>query len=137
MKVFAMRVEVVNDMVVPRKGEIIEIENTLKAKQDFVGGTIQCVSINDEIDLIVNDDGKLIGLPLNRAWLYKDKLIDLIVGNAFCCRHEGSEFTDIKESDIPAILESLVGVVQQGNNLYMMNEDTLDNFYKIQKSREK
>jgi hypothetical protein len=78
-----------------------------------------------------------MNLPLNRGWFYEGKLIDIIVGNAFCCRHKGSEFTDIKESDIPAILESLVGVVQLGNNLYRMDENTLDAYYQIQKSKEK
>lgn len=46
----------------------IEIDNTLKAKQDLVGGSIEYVSREHypDVILICNEEGKLIGLPYNR-----------------------------------------------------------------------
>lgn len=47
----------------------IELDNTLEAMQKFVGGHIECLTLHDsgsEITLVCNDEGKLLGLPLNR-----------------------------------------------------------------------
>ena len=46
----------------------IEIENTLEAKQEIVGGYIECVyPPNDEnVVLICNEEGKINGMKLNR-----------------------------------------------------------------------
>ena len=46
----------------------VEIDNNLKALQEAVGGTIAAVyPFADPVAIICNDDGKLMGLPLNRA----------------------------------------------------------------------
>lgn len=44
------------------------IENTLKAKQDLVGGDIEYVSRDyySDVIFICNEEGKLRGLPFNR-----------------------------------------------------------------------
>lgn len=46
----------------------IEIDNTLEAKQELVGGSIEYVSREHypDVILICNEEGKLIGLPYNR-----------------------------------------------------------------------
>ena len=48
--------------------KVIEIDNTLKAKQDIVGGLIECVYLpNDRnVVLICNEEGKINGMKLNR-----------------------------------------------------------------------
>ena len=104
IKVFAMRCSENNVF----KGRIEEIENTLKAKQKFVGGYIQNVVVNG-IDVICNDEGKLKGLPANRVWVEDDtELIDVFVGNIMACNHDSKgNYTDIKESDIPKLLDAL------------------------------
>ena len=38
---------------------------TLKEAQDFVGGMVECITWPNGDLLIVNEEGKLIGLPLN------------------------------------------------------------------------
>ena len=43
----------------------IELDNTLEAMQNFVGGLIECITLSDT-GSAVNDEGKLLGLPLNR-----------------------------------------------------------------------
>jgi len=47
----------------------IDLDNTLEAMQKFVSGLIECITLSDtgsEVTLVCNDEGKLLGLPLNR-----------------------------------------------------------------------
>ncbi len=46
----------------------VEINNNLKALQEAVGGSIGAsYPFEDPVAIVYNDDGKLMGLPLNRA----------------------------------------------------------------------
>ena len=46
----------------------VEIDNDLKALQQAVGGSIDAVyPFADPVAIICNDEGKLMGLPLNRT----------------------------------------------------------------------
>ena len=45
--------------------EKVEDTPTLKEAQDFVGGMVECVTWPNGDLLIVNEEGKLMGLPLN------------------------------------------------------------------------
>ena len=46
----------------------VEIDNDLKALQQAVGGSIGAsYPFSDPVAIVYNDDGKLMGLPLNRA----------------------------------------------------------------------
>ena len=60
-----------NEVLVVRPMEmpaVQEIDHTLSAMQELVGGTIQAVyPFDDPAALIANDEGKLLGLPWNRA----------------------------------------------------------------------
>ena len=59
-----MKVLVVRPMEMP---EVQEIDHTLSAMQELVGGTIQAVyPFDDPVALVCNDEGKLLGLPWNR-----------------------------------------------------------------------
>lgn len=91
------------------KGYVGQIENTLKAHQRYVGGMIQAVHITPEIIVICNDEGKIQQLPLNRARIDNNQVIDYFVGNILCVRHSGEEFASIIEpEDIPIIEQHLV-----------------------------
>ena len=60
-----MKVLVVRPMELPA---VQEIDHTLSAMQELVGGTIQAVyPFDDPVALVCNDEGKLLGLPWNRA----------------------------------------------------------------------
>ncbi len=77
----------------------IEIENTLKALQEAVGGYIETVPIRfispDKAVMIVNEEGRLRKMEINRtASLYADTLI---VGNALVVGVNGEEFTDVPD----------------------------------------
>ena len=60
----------------------VEIDNNLKALQEAVGGTIAAVyPFADPVAIICNDDGKLIGLPLNRALRDENgQMYDVVAG---------------------------------------------------------
>ncbi len=65
-----------------KRPEIITLRNELSVLQDAVGGMIQVVyPFQDVIGLIMNEEGKLLGLPLNRALRTEDgEIYDIIAG---------------------------------------------------------
>ena len=67
--------------------EVIEMEDSLKAMQETVGGLIEeYMPWEDEVAIIGNEEGKMMGLPLNRG--IKDEnghLQDIIAGDFFIC----------------------------------------------------
>ena len=81
-----------------KQSEFLFIEDekktpTLKEAQAFVGGMVECVTWPNGDLLIVNEEGKLMGLPLNpeatllwRMTFTKDKYVtgydDFVVGPA-------------------------------------------------------
>lgn len=73
----------------------IELDNTLEAMQKFVDGNIECLTFYDsgsEVILVCNDEGKLLGLPLNRP-LWDGA--DVLAGISGLMRQR-------RESDFPA-----------------------------------
>ena len=69
------------------KAETIEMEDSLKAMQEMVGGRIEeYMPWEEEVAIICNEEGKMMGLPLNRG--IKDEkghLQDIIAGDFFIC----------------------------------------------------
>ena len=60
----------------------VKDEPGLKSAQEFVGGYVECISFPNGDVLIVNEEGKLMGLPLNpeatalwRTTFTKDKYL--------------------------------------------------------------
>ena len=82
---------------------IAEIEPTLKAEQEIVGGLIDCVYPwpNDMAVLVCNDEGKLNGLPLNRAL----ENYDVIAGTFFICGISGENFCSLTEEQTARYLQ--------------------------------
>ena len=76
-------------MVEPERSPYeVELENSLGAMQRRVGGTIEAVYEPGGRDaaLICNDEGKLLGLPLNRALRDEEgEIYDVIAGTFFIC----------------------------------------------------
>lgn len=67
--------------------KIVKIEDALKAMQCVVGGDIEVYQpFDDEVAIVCNEEGKIKGLPLNRA-IYSDRgeLVDIIAGAFFVC----------------------------------------------------
>lgn len=67
--------------------EVIEIEDTLEAMQNIVGGDIEVYEpFDDEVVIVCNEEGKVKGLPLNRAiYSNRGELVDIIAGAFFVC----------------------------------------------------
>ena len=76
-----------------------EDEPDLKTAQDFVGGMVECITFPNGDVLIVNEEGKLMTLPLNpegtalwRSTFTKDKYAfgydDWVSGPAILIKHK-------------------------------------------------
>ena len=82
-----------------RKPVVQEIEDRLEAMQAIVGGMIQAVyPFHDPVAVICNDEGKLLGLPLNRALRHPDtgEVYDILCGAPL----EGETFTSLSVNQI-------------------------------------
>ena len=79
--------------------EIVEIDNTLEAKQELVGGYIECVYLpnDNNVVLICNEEGKINGMKLNRD-IGHDIIAGpfLIVGD----NYENGDFKSLTEDQI-------------------------------------
>lgn len=85
-------------MVEPGKSPYAaEIESGLKSLQAAVGGDIQAVyPYEDPVALICNEEGKLMGLPLNRALFDNGgHIYDIVSGNFLIVGLGEEDFTDL------------------------------------------
>ena len=75
--------------VEPEKKPVeLEINGDLESMQSLVGGLIQAIYPFDEpVALICNEEGKLLGLPLNRALRDPEthEIMDIVCGTFFLC----------------------------------------------------
>ncbi|MBE6041761.1 MAG: DUF3846 domain-containing protein [Clostridiales bacterium] len=77
-------------VILCRAGEfakVVEMEDSLKAMQEMVGGLIEeYMPWEDEVAIICNEEGKMNGLTLNRAIRDDNGSIqDVIAGDFFIC----------------------------------------------------
>ena len=77
--------------------KVIEIEHNLSTLQHYVGGLIDIVEIEEDVDIIINDDGKLLGLSPNLV-LYEFR--DIIVGDFLVVGQENGETISLSEEKI-------------------------------------
>ena len=78
---------------------VIRIQNTLEAKQAFVGGYIQAIyPFDSPIALVVNEEGKLQGLEPCRALFDEDGgIYDIIVGPFLICGLDDEGFISLTQ----------------------------------------
>lgn len=84
-----------------------EIDASLEGMQSIVGGLIEPGYYFEEpVCIIVNEEGKMLGLDLNRG-VYDEnkKLIDIIVGTAFICGCSGENFESLSDEQIKKYLK--------------------------------
>ena len=67
--------------------KMVEIADELEAMQELVGGQIEeYMPFEDEVALVCNEEGKMLGNSLNRAIYDNDhKMLDIIAGSFFVC----------------------------------------------------
>lgn len=70
-----------------KRASIVEIEDSLKAMQNLVGGMIEeYMPYEDDVAIICNEEGKMMGLPVNRGITDENgQLQDIIAGDFFIC----------------------------------------------------
>lgn len=83
---------------------VMEIDDTLEAKQKLVGGLIEVVPYKDNLLLICNEEGKITNLKPNLQFDY-----DYIVGNCFVVGDdfENGGFKSVEETQIDDIKKDL------------------------------
>ncbi|WP_370802692.1 DUF3846 domain-containing protein [Agathobaculum sp.] len=74
--------------------EIIEVENTLEALQQEVGGYIEAVTLPYGAAIICNEEGRILGLPDNGRVCGVD-----FVGTILVVGRNKDEFCDVPEAD--------------------------------------
>ena len=91
-------------LVEPEKvPQAVEIDGSLSSMQQLVKETIQAVyPFREQAALICNDEGKLIGMPLNRQI---KEIADVIAGPFFICGIDGEEFTSLSEKQMERFME--------------------------------
>lgn len=103
-------------ILVKRIGETpkeLEIDsmNKLGSMQRIVGGYIEPISINDHIDVVCNEEGKLLGLEPN-AYLYTDEdgVLDILCGDILFVRYnEEGDYESLTYDDIATMKSMLNG----------------------------
>ena len=116
--------------LVVSKGELQEkeMENTLESLQEIVAGYIESPYISNifrenDIDIIINEEGKILTLQEEIAVIDKEKaiVIDVLCGNCiFVSHNEQGETIGLNDEQIKIIKKELNYVV----NLSKINEET-------------
>ena len=87
-----------------KRPEEREIDGKLETMQGLVGGLIQVLyPFEDRVALVCNDEGKLLGLPLNRALRGKNgQPYDIISGTFFLCAApaDSEDFQSLTEEQV-------------------------------------
>ena len=96
-------------LVEPGKlARIVEVGTTLDAMQRTVGGSIEAYyPFEEQVCIVCNDEGKINGLPLNRAIRDADTgdIADIIAGTSFICDCSGESFGSLSTEQQKRYLE--------------------------------
>ena len=89
------------------EAEVKTIGRDLASMQKAVGGNIEAIySFEDPIAIICNEDGKLNGLPLNRALTDNvGQILDVIAGDFFICGLTDEDFTSLSDEMLDKYLK--------------------------------
>lgn len=81
-----------------------EIDGSLEGMQSVVGGYIEAFyPFEEAVCVVLNEEGKLIGLPLNRAFRddgHENRIIDIIAGTCFICDCSGEDFASLSDEQL-------------------------------------
>ena len=78
-----------------QKPRVIEIEASLESYQQQVGGLIEILYLEDDAVLVVNEEGKMIGLAPNRRFGS-----DILVGNILIVGSRGEHLIGLSDENI-------------------------------------
>lgn len=97
-----MKVLIVEPLCEPRPAEI---DDTLEAMQTIVGGLIQAIyPFPERVALVCNDEGKFLGLPLNRTLRHPEtgEIYEVVAGTFFLCSapEDSDSFQSLSDEQI-------------------------------------
>ncbi len=98
-------------LVEPGKlSRIAEIDCSLEGMQKTVGGYIEAIyPYSEDIAIVCNEEGKITGLPLNRAIYIENvknkEMVDIIAGTFFICDCSGENFASLSEDQLKRYAE--------------------------------
>lgn len=98
--------------------KLVEVNNELSELKDIVGGYLEMVRLGSpegrSVLLIVNEEGKMMGLPTNfniarenskKEW---SVLMDVVVGDVFFTVADGEDFGSLTDGEVEYILNLFV-----------------------------
>lgn len=79
-----------------------EIDSSLESMQKIVGGDIEAVyPFDDPVAIVCNEEGKMLGLPMNRAMTDESGVpYDIVCGTFFVVGIGDEDFTSLTEQQI-------------------------------------
>ena len=105
--------------IVPgREPEMVDIDNTLKALQQAVGGCIETVTLpRTGLVVIVNEEGRLLDLPKNGVLNIGPLMGQLLVGTVLVVRAApgAEDFSGVRACDLGLIRACWVPVKGERN----------------------
>lgn len=92
-------------LLIKTTGEMqeVEYEDTLETLQGYVDGYIEYVTIDDGIDMIINEEGKINGLEPNWVATLLYGQFDVIVGDALVVGVKDGENITLTDEQIDMI----------------------------------
>jgi len=104
-----------------KEARVETIEHTLEGMQKIVEGNIEMFDIEEDITIVCNEEGKILGLPLNRAVRDEnEQIIEVIAGNFFIVgvNDEGETISLSKEK-----CKSLIEKFKYPESFYIENNE--------------
>ena len=78
---------------------VADIDSSLEGLQKTVNGLIEAAyPFEEEVCIICNEEGKLNGMPLNRAIRCEGQITDIIAGPCFVCSCDKASFGSLSEA---------------------------------------
>ena len=89
-------------MRINEQPRVEEIENNIKAFQNFVGGRVQALQIGEGLVMLLNEEGKIMGLNPN---FLCDTIHDVIVGDVIFVGNDGEDFTSLTRDQASKVVD--------------------------------
>ena len=91
-----------------KKPEVIEFEKGYRNLQKLVEGNFEMPYIFDDVDIVINEEGKLNGSLPNKYIYYDNRLVDILFGNILIVgSDEEGETVSLSEDKIRKYTEIL------------------------------
>lgn len=94
---------------IDNKPVVVEFEDSLDALQHFVGGYIEMIQLTDDedVDVVINEEGKINGLKVNKYITHNGRLIDVLMGDIVIvgADNETGETISVPENKIKRFID--------------------------------